>query len=200
MGVFIGLDPGGKSAFGWCVTVDSATLHLRTLASGAEDEARAATDQALSCVPPGEPVLGVGIDAPLIWSWGRRRAVDEIVRSAIRNAGAPHPAGTVQSVNSLRGACLVQGLLGAIALRRHYPSIPVVESHPKALLWMMSDAQTVRGNSEHERDAILCTFSAWAAIHKPQRWSDLYEKERQWYSPLEPPIHYLMPVDLRQQS
>ncbi|TEU19180.1 MAG: DUF429 domain-containing protein [Anaerolineales bacterium] len=199
MGVFIGLDPGGKSAFGWCVARDSPALPLLLVASGVCHAARPAVALAMSAVPAGEPVLAAGIDAPLVWPREGGRAVDNVVRAAIRRAGAPHAPGTVQSVNSLRGACLVQGLLAAVELRDRLPSLPLVEAHPKALRWILPEAQTVQAPSQHERDALLGTFSAWAAIHRPLTWSDLYEIENPWFSPVAPPLHYFMPIGAAQQ-
>jgi len=58
----------------------------------------------------------------------------------MRQRGAQNVHGTVQAVNSLRGACLVQGILTAILLRQRVPEIHVSESHPKAVLWLLGAA------------------------------------------------------------
>jgi hypothetical protein len=53
--------------------------------------------------------------------------------------------------------------------------------------------------SEHERDAMLGAFSAWAAIHKPEAWIDLFADEGPSFTPITAPLHYMMPLPAAQQ-
>ena len=46
----------------------------------------------------------------------------------------------LREINSLRGACLVQGALVAYLLHKRFPYITITESHPKALLYLMGIA------------------------------------------------------------
>lgn len=191
--VLVGFDPGGVNAFGWCVARDSSQLPLAPLATGIASNARAAVAAALAAVPNGEVVAAAGIDAPLLWARSGPRNSDRIVRQAIARAGAPHPAGTVQDINSLRGACLAQGILAALELRDAVSLLPLTEAHPKALRWLCPHAAAVAAPSEHERDAVLAAFTAWALVHKPPDWCDLYAEEVPSYTPLASPLSYFMP-------
>src|SRR5205823_378164 len=126
--------------------------------------------------------------------------------------GAPSPSGTVQAVNSLRGACLVQGIMTGILLRDAFRSLPITESHPKALLWLLRLANRKKHPSaiplsflsqfratnsadatDHERDAALASLSAWAMLGRALGWRDLYREEQKPYSPIELPLGYWMP-------
>jgi hypothetical protein len=107
MGAHLGFDPGGEDGFGWCVADDSPVLPLTLRASGVVDNSRSAVDAAMDHVKKGEPIVAVGIDAPLFWVATGDRNVDRIVRDELRGLGARSPGGTVQAVNSLRGACVV---------------------------------------------------------------------------------------------
>jgi hypothetical protein len=145
MAIFVGLDPGGSGKFGWAIVGDGSSLPLPVLASGVAGEARSAVARAISAVPAGEVVVAAGIDAPLIWARQGSRACDTVVRDAIRLAGAPNAQGTVQSPNSLRGACVVQGVLAGLELRERFPKLPITESHPKALLWLLPEVRGLNG-------------------------------------------------------
>lgn len=79
--------------------------------------------------------LAIGIDCPLWWSSlkGGERQVDVLLRKSYReNIGQ-----SVQSINSLRGAVLVQGMMLACEARKHWKDIKVTETHPRALLKAM---------------------------------------------------------------
>lgn len=199
MGVILGFDPGGVGNFGWCVSYDADTLPLAVIATGLADGGSVAVEAALNAIPQGHNVVAAGIDAPLVWSKQGARKADVLLRSAIRNAGAPHPSGTVQDVNSLRGACLVQGLLTGMLLRERFPSIVISEAHPKALRWLLTEATDIDAQTEHQRDAILGAFSAWAAIHQPNGWVDLFSEAGSIYSPLGGQLVYFMPLYLSNQ-
>jgi hypothetical protein len=109
---------------------------------------------------------------------GGSRRVDYWLRSTY----GIHP-GTVQSVNSLRGAVVVQGIMLAMRLREQSPSLPITEAHPKALLvalgladapWSrIADTFGLSGAQpgEHERDALLSAVAAREG--ERQNWRDL---------------------------
>jgi hypothetical protein len=119
-------------------------------------------------------VQAAGIDSPLFWVTDGDRMADKSIRCALKRLGASNVSGTVSHVNSLRGACLCQGIMTAHLLRRELPDIRITESHPKALLWLLHVARGERpiakvgiGHlsdliesesqrlSDHERDAAL---------------------------------------------
>jgi predicted nuclease with RNAse H fold len=186
--VWFGADPGGLNKFGL------AALH----ASGRFETQRCSSvDDALSWIKQPE---AVGIDCPLWWSSaaGGGRLVDTWLRNTYRI-----PSGTVQSVNSLRGAAVVQGVLLAMRLREDTPGLPITETHPKALLralkmggqsWkVIADRFCIDGpdpGNEHERDALLSAVAAREGSR--QNWRDLsidrgaseLDPKRIWFGPV----------------
>ncbi|MBM4273430.1 MAG: DUF429 domain-containing protein [Deltaproteobacteria bacterium] len=215
MNVFLGFDPGGKGSFGWAVCIDKDD-GLDIVATGLADHAKGALEQSLNAKPKGGSIAGAGIDAPMFWVNSECRESDNIVRKAIKHLGAKSPGGTVQHFNSLRGACVIQGLLILKLLRRLYPNLPITEAHPKALLWLMGIARkdyepqmvtsrdlskvNIRGTrfrSEDERDAVLGAFTAQMMVRKKPNWDDLLKYEKDPILAGNPPIGYWMP-NLRQ--
>jgi hypothetical protein len=163
------------------------------LACGLSNNAHQAIHFALASIPEGATLVSAGIDAPLFWSKTGTRNADHTVRHAIKQAGAPHVSGTVQDINSLRGACLAQGMLAALELRDRYPELPITEAHPKALRWLLPNLLDIEADSEHERDAMLAAVSAWAAYKPSSDWEDLLAYEINSYTPVSMPVHYMMP-------
>jgi hypothetical protein len=212
MGALLGFDPGGRGAFGWCIVEDSEELPLPVVAAGVGEDARDAFDQVLEQLPPETNVRAAGIDSPLFWTASDRRA-DQILRRDIAACGAPSPGGTVQAVNSLRGACLVQGVLLGGLLRERWPALSISEAHPKAYLWLAGIAnenqkpQSVdlatlaplfadppdTESSEHARDSAIAALSAWAMVHRPSGWRNLFVEEEAPFMPIGQPLGYWMP-------
>lgn len=206
MGVILGFDPGGKDAFGWsvCDVIDYALQpHAHTGlacdASGALDGATQAMDAS-----EGSPyVLAVGIDAPLRWSKRGGRRVDAIIRGTLSNCGFTTPSGTVQHFNSLRGACVVQGVLLARFLHEAW-DLEITETHPKALEHLLRHSgepsivkvvdDLTHGKVEHERDATLSAIAAWAMNRRLPGWRNLYEEEPCLVQPFDTPVSYWMPI------
>ena len=139
MEIYLGFDPGGEKHFGWAVCSPKAHV-LQVLTTGKADHAKEAIYKALLTIPNKGTVVGAGIDSPLFWAEGGKRDVDNLIRRAIQKLGARSLGGTVQEINSLRGACLVQGALVAYLLHKRFPYITITESHPKALLYLMGIA------------------------------------------------------------
>lgn len=189
---YLGFDPGGDKAFGWALAVQEAGTALTLMATGCAQNATLAVGQALESVPNGAAVAAAGIDAPLFWTPDGKRTVDATIRRVLRARGAPSPGGTVQQLNSLRGACLVQGIAAAMLLRRHDSRILLTETHPKALLWCLGVARrgyapsavstrdlntlislSTTPRSEHERDAAISCVAAFALHLRKPGWHDL---------------------------
>lgn len=207
---YLGFDPGGAGAFGWCLASGSEDLPLTVVAHGIVNHSKQAVDKAVSEANQDEPAA-VGIDAPLFWRADGDRVVDSALRQKVVALGGH--GGTVNHVNSLRGACLVQGMIIATLLRRKWPELRLTESHPKAMLWMLKIAGLgmpveeitlatlnqffIGGDlievSDHERDAALGALSAWAMANKAEGWNNLYPQEKDPISPLDPPPEYWMP-------
>lgn len=127
---------------------------------------------------------------------GDRRA-DAHLRRRVLVAGGQ--SGTVSSVNSLRGACLVQGILVTRLAATTWPAALITEAHPKALLRLDADAKhfvsiNVPPNfQEHERDAALAAYSAWAAVTGRAGWSDLVLSEVEPFFPVDNAVTYWLP-------
>lgn len=208
---FVGFDPGGDKQFGWCV-IEGAARPFSLVHSGCVSDAAAAVEAVVRVAGVEGRIDGVGIDSPLYWTPTGRRRVDRIVREAIKAAGAPTAGGTVQQVNSLRGACLTQGVVAAHLLRCAFPGVRITEAHPKALLWLINIASADRrvldvsmeqlgefiscpgaSLSEHERDAVLGAVAAWAMVTGAVGWRDTAGEDSDAIVPF-PPVEYWMPV------
>jgi len=142
---FIGFDPGGKKAFGWAV-VETTPRGLRLVAGG--EVTGALTALATASEASVELPAAIGIDAPLFWVFDGDRNADLQVRALVCGAGGQ--SGTVSHVNSLRGACLVQGVLVARLSRERWPEVPITESHPKALRQLSAAAREFISASEFQ--------------------------------------------------
>lgn len=199
MELVLGLDPGGGEGggrFGWAVAEKGEAAPVRIRATGTQSHAVAAISAAFEHVAPGDHVEAAGIDSPMYWTATGERKADLRLRKILRQRGAGSSAGgTVQHPNSLQGACVIQGPIAALLLRRRLPNIPLTESHPKALLWALQIASNDLkpsgvaaghlgkfvcghiGASEDERDATLGAFAAWAMVTQAPGWSDLVALE-----------------------
>ncbi len=213
--VLLGFDPGGAKGdhFGWAVLRSALLPPLEVLASGNCSNARDAVHAALAFDRATSPIAAAAIDAPLSWVGHGGRQADETVRRAVAAAGCPSAAGTVQHLNSLRGACLVGGMMAALELRHQMPRLLLSESHPKALLWLLLPTRGTQppgqgllgamrnwltpfppaAVSEHKRDAAIAGLSAWAMVNHPPGWVDLYSNEEGLYSPVASNLGYWMP-------
>jgi Protein of unknown function (DUF429) len=215
--LLLGFDPGGEDGFGWCVAELQPELPLTIRAAGVSSGAGAAIEAAHAHVNGADEIAGVGIDAPMFWQPMGDREVDKVVRTQLRERGARSPGGTVQSPNSLRGACVVQGMMLGLLYRRRIASVPITESHPKAMLWLLGHATrqvpvggiTLRAltsefvvsdrvvDADHARDAALATLSCWAMVAHPHPpgWQDLFPLEPlPVETPIGIPLAYWMPT------
>lgn len=209
MDFILGFDPGGKDNFGWSVCGIDGDKLRRPAKTGLANDAQDAIDQVERSIKepsdglPEEPkVLAAGIDAPMFWSiTGGNRRVDEIVRKALKDKGFPGSiGGTVQDVNSLRGACLVQGVLLGKYLHETY-TLKITEAHPKALRHLLKESgqsgkinPLIKGLGDHERDATLAAFAAWSMHEQSPGWRDLRSSEEDSVQPFDTPVSYWMPI------
>jgi hypothetical protein len=194
MDVTFGFDPGGAGEFGWAVLETSSSERPALRVAGTAWHASNAIDAACAELRSDDRVLAAGIDSPMYWTPSGDRVAETIVRNAMRSFGAPNVGGTVQHPNSLRGACVVQGPTTALLLRQRFAGLPITESHPKAMLWLMRVARSdhlprdltaedlepfvlCRYSSEHERDAVLAAWAARAMVVREPGWTDLVEQE-----------------------
>ncbi len=138
-GIILGFDPGGRGKFGWSVCETTGGQLLSPALTGLANDAWHAMDQVQKALPDNLPVLAAGIDAPLFWSKTGDRTVDIVLRQALRDTKFPASklGGTVQTTNSLQGACVVQGLLLAKYLSETRWGLTITESHPRALCHLL---------------------------------------------------------------
>lgn len=168
-----GFDPGGRGGFGWCHAEGGKRLPLVILKSGVAPNAQGAVEAALAGLERELPAAA-GIDAPLVWTLGEGRRVDGFLRSNVRVGGCKTASGTVQAVNSLRAACLVQGYLTMRILRERYPALGLTESHPKAMLWLLRPTPADREIAPHFRQ--VRESEAWRRGEvPPELWSFMLE-------------------------
>ncbi len=210
--VILGLDPGGNGNFGWCLAEVTGDRPMTLWQWGTADNAERAVAHALEHLPRSAMLAAAGIDSPLFWVANGDRQCDKTVRRAMRRVGASAVGGTVQAVNAMRGACLIQGIMAARLLRLRFPSIRITESHPKALLWLLKLANNDRRVSEvtiahlaefikcemprlseHERDAAIGALAATAMLLLWHGWRDIAVDERDAFAPVSP-VEYWMPV------
>lgn len=209
--LIVGLDPGGRNAFGWCVSEDTECLPLSVGNCGVASHAQGAVDAALGHARTADRIAGVGIDSPLFWTPDGDRSVDKLLRQEIRRRGGA--TSTIMNVNSLQGACLVQGVLAGQLIRRRFSDARITEAHPKALLWLLSLVRVGKRTnevsssalsklvvfssstiSEHERDAALGAVTAWVMLHAPEGWRNIAKDESNAIHPWDAPVSYWMPL------
>ena len=192
MDFWLGIDPGGENKFGVAKLSPDGTFETNTFSS---------VEEALSSVDAAP--LGVGIDCPLWWSAGRSgvRRADKWIRAEYQL-----PSRNVQSVNSMWGAVLVQGMLFAMLLRDRFPNVLITESHPKAVAAALSIRTeesilkmfdlTGRWTSEDERDAVIAAICAkkgfsgcWTIDLAAKRDQYELDPKNMWFGP----VHYWWP-------
>ena len=211
--VFLGFDPGGRGAcrrkncdgncgkgnFGWSICAshnqDAGCLCLKVVKSGVSCSTKGALDLVkgyLSRDLRGGYVQAVGIDAPLFYNCtGEDRTVDKIIRDKLGKAHS-----TVIPVNSLKGACLVQGILLAVQIQRIF-ECPITEAHPGALRLIDTCMPgRIRGlpSNEHQRDATFAAYGARAMHREEDGWRDIFKEEPTPIVPLEFRVGYWMPI------
>ena len=168
---------------------------LSVHATGTCTGARTAYEQAAENCP--ESPIAVGVDAPLFWVLDGDRRSDVLVRKIVSAAGGS--SGTVNHVNSLRGACLVQGVQVARLVHDRWPGALVTEAHPKALLAASEQARDLAlqvgraVKSEHERDAVLAAYSSVALATSEPGWHNLAALESVPYFPGGTRVAYWFP-------
>jgi hypothetical protein len=194
---FVGFDPGGIDKFGWAV-LESAPHSLQFVAAGRCTGVAAVMAEVSAALQNQQPA-GVGIDAPLFWVQEADRAADRTVRRLVIGAGGD--GRTVMAVNSLQGACLVQGVLVTMRAHKEWPDALITEAHPKALIRVCAAAAAfVNGIPElatpgfHEQDAVLGAYSAHALVtNAVADWHDLAARETAPYFPGGSAVAYWFP-------
>ena len=190
--IFLGFDPGGFLAFGWCTLEtgeDDQCLNIQSGTCSTAKEALTAATESVQAQPG-----AIGIDAPMYWSPDGDRKADQIVRGMVLSKGGQ--SGTVSAVNSLRGACLAQGIMLAALAREHWPEVAIAEAHPKALLRIYPESESFLSGhvftNDHERDAALAAYTAWAYATPGTDWCDLRAMESSIFDPLSgsPPVYW----------
>ena len=208
-GLILGFDPGGEGKsqgeFGWSIcSASNGTLHPPQntgLAKNGWDalfQVKAALQRRYAYQHP--PVLAAGIDAPLFWNPQGKRTVDSYLKQVLKPSGRDN---SVMHINSLRGASLAQGLLLGIHLRALW-DFPITEAHPTVLLHLLrrsgqSDSiamveRAIVELADHQKDATLSAVAAWAMLHAPPRWRNLYPMEYCPVQLIDPPVGYWMPL------
>ena len=202
--LYLGFDPGGKRNFGWSVCREVGGQLEQPARTGRVNNAWDALDRVKVAIADlghqgNARVLAAGIDAPLFWAAAGGRAIDSSVSLGVDPI----------HINGLRGAVVVQGPLLAKHLRGVWSDLVITESYPRGLWHLLAQgrhpeeyqmAQRITAGlnantrRKHERDATLCAVSAWAAIHKPPNWQNLYQKEPDSLAPFDIPVSYWMPV------
>jgi predicted nuclease with RNAse H fold len=161
----VGFDPGGKRSFGWCIAKFDKKVPLDILKTGCCDHAQQAIGMVKEyCEEKKYHVLAAGVDAPLTWPKERNRKIDEFLKNHVDGEFKS----SIMHVNSLQGACLIQGIKIAKLLNEQFEGIQISESHPAVIRALLSIAKDKQ--KEHEKDAALCCLSAWAMKVQDSLW------------------------------
>ncbi len=191
--IWLGADPGGRNAFG--VAVVTGDIVISTVVSSVDEAVNFFRVQVGDDRPS-----AVGIDAPLWWSSGLSgaRKVDSMLRRRYSLSG-----GQVQAPNSLRGAAVLQAAMLIVRLRDTYPHVPVMETHPKALLsgvyggsfgaFAQEFGLSGTPETEHERDAVIGAIAARQAWSTGRTWTHDLSLDR-YPSEHDPKSYWLAPV------
>lgn len=191
---FIGVDPGGTKSFGWClIEFNESSDQLLNWKSGTCSSIQE-TLASIMAITTRQP-KAIGIDAPLYWTRAGDRQSDLSIRKAVSGKGGH--SSTVNHVNSLRGACLVQGILTVVAFSEVWPDIMVTESHPKALLIVSPEIKNYISNfkfsNEHERDAFMAALSARSYYMGEAGWENYIQHENDIFIPSQSKVAYWFP-------
>lgn len=189
---WIGADPGGRNNFGVAILEPDGST--KTWCVSCADEAADALAAHLNSA-----IGGVGVDAPLWWSSGPSsdRRADRWLRRTYGLSG-----GEVQTVNSLRGAALAQGMMFVHRIRERYGAVRVTEVHPNALLKALGQtwaefrghfgvAADLDDTRKHERDALIAAVAAREGFEG--RWSHDLSTDRE-QAEQDPKQYWLAPV------
>lgn len=197
--VVIGFDPGGRKAFGWAVYRGSYARPVRMAAGVSSAAPEAVQEVARVLNAGGIPAPdAVGIDAPMFWSPAGDRGADLYVRQSVCRAGGA--GGTVGHVNSLRGACVVQGAVAAKKATDLWPRDRLTETHPKALMIVSDRAARfgrdpeLSGDGHHLRDAALSALGCFAMLEAKRGWRDLTPLDPDFIRPLGVAAEYWFPI------
>ncbi len=197
--IFLGFAPGGLLAFGWCALITADDGQDIDIKFGTCSSA----EEALACAAPvtrGQPAA-IGVNAPMYWSTDADRKADQIVRGMVLSKGGP--SSTVSGINSLRGASLVQGIIVAGLSQERWPDVAITEAHPEALLQICPDAEDFLSEiklnfnvkNDHERNATLGAYTAWAYHQRRTGWQDLRAMETNIFDVLpDSPPRYWFPA------
>ena len=205
-GIVMGFDPGGRGNFGWSVCLTDGGNLLTVSKTGLASDAEGAIHQVQQVMESLDPsmlkVLAAGIDAPMFWSGKGNREIDDLISKGIKKGGSSGKGKPrVLAVNSLWGSVVVQGLLLANRLYQMYEP-KITETHPKALLYLLGELKRdgemnqliAETGSEHERDAVVSAYAAWAMLSGFGGWRDIYLCEPDPVLPFGTPISYWMPL------
>jgi predicted nuclease with RNAse H fold len=190
--IFLGFDPGGAMSFGWCALSISGSDQSPEIKIGTSSSAGEAFVSASDGIH--DKPAAIGVNAPMYWSFGLERMADQILRGRVLSLGGE--SGTISPVNLQNGACLVQGVMVATLSRERWTAVPIIESHPTALLLNCAKAKHFLSersfDNEHERNATLAAYAAWAYDDQTDGWHDLRSFESDACDPVPgpPPVYW----------
>jgi predicted nuclease with RNAse H fold len=171
----LGTDPGGKKGngqFGWAlvkyVPGEPPPQHLTATYSDVGHDANEVWTRANEALGASDQIVAMGVDAPLGYDETGDRRIDPYIREVLRADGS-RSGPTPCAVNSLRGACLAQGVV--ISLIAQAAGVRIIsESYPRAVRDLRSGSTAQCRSCSvptllcHQCDATLSSLSAWAYL------------------------------------
>lgn len=146
-GIVVGYDPGGNSAHGFAeLRVEGGTAAKLSTATLDTAEDMIARVERLSSV------LALGVDTLSFWGTGTSgwRPADLWLRRQYKPV--QH---SVISPNGLFGSMGLSGMSVLISARRRFPDVPITETHPKVLYWLLRGKKYDYEYAKREMDAVL---------------------------------------------
>ena len=132
---YLGFDPGGQTGVA-LLTIEGGQSHCTTYSARSVDDALNWATALLSDQTPN----AAGVDSFLYWETGRSgwREADRWLRKQY-----PMVRNSVLSANSAYGAMSIQGMALAVLLRKRWPQIELIETHPKVLFYALAGRKHV---------------------------------------------------------
>jgi predicted nuclease with RNAse H fold len=174
--VVVGYDPGGNDAHG----VAHLSLEGGRAVAISTDTLNTSED-VISSLDRFPAVAAIGVDTLTCWSTGGGgwRPADRWLRERYKSV-----RNSVMTPNRLAGSMALNGMSVLLAIRKKFPNIVIVETHPKVLYWalakkrydyvsakadmerMLSEAlgATVATANDDEWDAAMSAFAAASGV------------------------------------
>lgn len=154
--LLVGYDPGGDGAHG------IALLSLEGgRATSIETRTFETTEGVIAHLEHLPTIAALGVDTLTCWSTGGGgwRPADRWLREQykpVRNS--------VMTPNGLAGSMGLNGMSVLLTIRRKFPNVMIVETHPKVLYWAIEKKKYDYASTKVDMERMLCKAHAAAVV------------------------------------